>query len=199
MIVGGGLHRSIHHSSPCHGRGQRRDHNDQSRRWSRVLVIVSLVRLPGLLSYHSRTPIASPLSARTFWIVKFLMMTFFLLLTILSRPSASACAGFQGNNLQAKANKLGARILPNDAGVASNLHLISSLGDRSGDNNDLGGVTRNCGRKLGVGGHCGCSSSFATGSATIEAMYCVSLNGRDESRGAIAGFLLTWHSRWLHQ
>lgn len=59
------LRQSDHHSSPCHDPCQMRHHNDLSKHCSSTLDKVRFAHRIGGWK-HPRTPIASPLSARTF-------------------------------------------------------------------------------------------------------------------------------------
>jgi len=166
------LHQSVHRSSPCRGPCQKRHHSGPPTHWSTILSTVSVGRSIHSMLY-SRMPIASPLSARTFFTPKLRMMTLDFSLTRLYWFSVVERIHHLGHNIHAKSAQDGVRVLANNAGIASNTNLIGCLRDGATHDDHLGVIARNGRGESSIGRNSGGSTtSTSLGTAILACIAC---------------------------
>jgi len=112
---------------------------------------------------------ASPFLARTLEIAMFLMITLDMLLTKLQMSVLHVEVSRYDS--QSEPSKTRARVLANDAGVASNLHLVRRLGDGTIYNNNFLVCSRDRCCELSVGRDCrGCAASTTCGATILRSI-----------------------------
>lgn len=168
MLVVGGIRQSDRRSSPCRGHGRRRHRSGRSRRCWSTLLELAYGRVCRMSGCHVRTPMASPLSARTLETPRLRMITFSFSLTRLLHVSLIQLP-LVGTCLHSESLEDGVGVLADDGGVAANLDLVGGLLDGTVDVDDLGVIAGDSGGEGSVGRDGSGSTAGTTGGAAVQA------------------------------